>query len=112
METKDTVMGYHDLHSLWQKWSKDTHSTVIVYQLDCYKTVAEAQAEISFKAGYEEAVRNLQDPEVLAIADEALKEEKKAGIREVVEWIDKNLPYSVGEMNGLVWEDKKEKWGL
>ena len=41
------------------------------------------------KEGIEEAQSRFHSPEVLAIADEALKAERKAGIRDVVEKLEK-----------------------
>ena len=40
--------------------------------------------------------------------------EQKAGIKEVVDWIKENIviPYPVGSVGYLRWQDKLRDWGL
>jgi len=65
----------------------------------------EKQAEVSFKAGYDEAIKK-----VLALRMESrewgLKEGRKNGIREVVEWINNNHETT------SVWSVSLERWAI
>lgn len=75
--------------------------------------VAQAQAEISWKAGIKEAQNRLHSPEVLTIAEEALNGERKAGRREVAEWIDAWWERGkCGKQNWYELEAKLKEWGL
>ena len=107
MEAKDTVMDRKQLKKVYAIW--ETLSAMGTPNFIDYSQ--QYQAEISFKAGYEEAVRKLKDPEVLAIADEALKQEKLEGIREVVEWFEKNA-YYCPEVDYGKWKSQLKEWGL
>ena len=65
------------------------------------------QAEASFKAGYEEGRKGCP---ALEVQGQVYLEGKKAGIREVVEWItaedlDTELPWNM-------WEAKLKEWGI
>ena len=82
MKAKDTVMTAKQLQVVVTKYV----SEVAPIQVDCtdsplHQRLREAQAEISFKAGYKQAV--LQNG---LIYDKG----RKAGIREVVEWVKEN----------------------
>ena len=74
--------------------------------------VAEAQAEISFKAGYEAKESEF---EVARIAlSEVYGNGHKAGIREVVEWIEKNILMNFGIVSVRTdeWQAKLKEWGI
>ncbi len=75
------------------------------------------QSEISFKAGIEEARNRLYSPEVLEIADMALKDERKAGIKEVVDTViftDITGEVQIKELflRHESGQAKLKKWGL
>ncbi len=84
MEAKDTVMILIDPTPTVEKFIKE-------------------QAEISFKAGEQEADKKwrqiLEDSVVLA---------KLAGRREVVEWVNNNVLVQ----RGLAWQAKLKEWGI
>ena len=66
----------------------------IYYNCTCGR---EAQAEITWKA-----------------RDNEVGDARKAGQRDVVEWIDKNMccPYPVGSVGYIKWQKKRKRWGL
>ena len=78
------------------------------------ESLLEAQAEISFKAGIEEAFsRYKESPEYIL----KLMSTKLEGIREVVEWIKRNDFYNGTDPAGIcienpLWQAKLKKWGL
>ena len=69
------------------------------------------QAEISFKAGFNEALTTV-------VATREYDEGKQAGRREVVDWVKSNRETPLGEdtLGYYVWEEalqaKLKKWGL
>ena len=69
--------------------------------------IAEDIFGISFKAGIEEAQNRLHSQEVLGIAEEALKKERQAGIKEVVEWINHHTNIRLPQ-----WQAQLKSWGL
>ena len=100
MEAKDTVMTERQLAKLFPATGKQ---------------IREAQAEVSFKAGYEEAVKVLRKhPGVVAIVDEALKEEKQAGRKEVVEFTFLfNRDITLNQMRATnLYQKQMEEWGI
>jgi len=119
MEAKDTILDYDQLRKICV--GKDI--TI------CDATnAAKAQAEISFKAGYEEGMKSQGTPRTdleCELADEEFRKEfhiarkdtnmelYKAGIREVMEWI-----YNFTENNAVApnfydeWQTKLKKWGI
>lgn len=81
----------------------------------------EVQAEASFKAGYD--YRHIEDLEIQDILMNALGvrlEEREAGRREVIEWIESHHEGPsvwCGSMerwllSPVEWERQKEEWGL
>ena len=109
MKAKDTVQLFRIRHLVWCEDGTlvDTNLSHVM------KTVAEAQAEISFKVGCQEgwdmAKKELEtNPEILRIAREELEEAKKAGIKEVVEWMMENYP----EVCDNHLEAKLKEWGI
>lgn len=99
MEAKDTVMEQFDKR---------------------HKRIAEAQAEVSFKAGMKESADQYEK----WIQKTVIPESKKAGIREVVECVkeidraDKKLPIlNVDGTDYTVllckdWQAKLKEWGI
>jgi len=76
------------------------------------RAIAKAQAEISFKAGYEAKESEF---EVARIAlSEVYGNGHKAGIREVVEWIEKNILMNFGIVSVRTdeWQAKLKEWGI
>ena len=104
----------------------EANATVIkTNNYNCCNTLDERlleQAEVSFKAGCQEgwdkAKEELEtNPEILRIAREELNEQKKAGIREVVEWGEEDCPHfptvSMKKRQCTeCWQAKKEEWGI
>ena len=79
-------------------------------------SVAKAQAEISFKAGYDLAKEELAGIQILNFRDG-----KRAGRREVVEWINemadienfKDAPKLIGfTILSEDWQAKLKEWGI
>ena len=75
------------------------------------QAIAIEQAEISFKAGIEEAQNRLCSLEVFEIAKEALSKERLAGIREVVEWSMQNDPNN-NFWKSRCWQAQLKEWGI
>ena len=76
----------------------------------------EAQAEISFKAGYEAHKAELCDNCDTPLLREGelyqmLNEAKRAGQQEVVEWIEKHKPYMAFHCESE-WQAQLKKWGI
>jgi len=104
MEAKDTILTQKQFEKAEKqgKWADD------------YNPILEAQAEISFRAGAREEARLCQ----LAVQDAC-----KAGIKEVVDWINQNHEEMIdgwAGKNKLVgldidpkdWQAKLEEWGI
>ena len=73
---------------------------------NCHNTLEERLAEqdrISFKAGYKEALEG-------AVMEGGYESVKKAGIREVVEWVEGNI-MGVG-LDYRRWQAFKKKRGI
>lgn len=105
MEAKDTVMHLDDID---EGRMPDSYGSL--------RKALKKQAEISFKAGKQEGIR---------LTAVALDESKKAGIREVVEWIEDNAgldaPKLIDKLNtGSTfipigtekWQAKLKEWGI
>ena len=89
MEAKDTVMNSSELRLLCVKAYKDATGEVVspfAIDMTCPVIIAQAQAEITFKEGYNKAVKDAVEP-----IENAFKGGKRAGIREVVEWLKDRL---------------------
>ncbi len=111
MEAKDTVMTKHQaeealnptLRLVKRFFGTDEKVTGRDAILCC------RQAEISFKAGYEEG-KEYAFSEVLSDYNDA----KKAGKREVARYIKKNWScrYPVGSSGYEEWQAKLKSWGI
>jgi len=114
MEAKDTMMKAGDLcRKVCQDYRSATLEAKDCASLDCEKCQLEAQAEISFKAGYEQCASELEKNYLLKW--------KKAGIREVMEWLQANCRYQIEagisgrELATFVigeWQAKLKEWGI
>ena len=76
------------------------------------KRIAQAQAEISFKAGHKHALEG-------AVIEGGYESVKKAGIREVVESLKKPCPHSydcISQVNigscAICWQAQLKDWGI
>ena len=93
MKAEDTAKTYGELmHYCIDKGIKEP----VDYDLNL------AQAEISFKAGYQQA---LQEHEW----DDNYYLGKTAGIKEVVDWIQKHQPYMAFHCN-KDWQSQLKEW--
>ena len=113
MEAKDTVMSNSKIEEL-----KDTLTEIVASALsdndiadrvDEILTIVKKEAEISFRAG---AIEGYQT----GFLDGA-KVDRKAGKREVVEWINKHLRESPACsydfcFGGKAWRAKRKEWGI
>ena len=99
-------LDFHQTNNIMELYSKceflNRHET------EKLKRQAEITGDIAFKAGIEEAQNRLHSTEVLTIAEEALKEARLAGIKEVAEWVDKNM-WKQGSIEK--WQSQKKEWG-
>lgn len=97
MEAKDTVMSFSNLDYYWRRGlaKENDHN-------DAAFAVAKAQAEISFKAGYKQAIE-----------DQTIEVEKayKLGIREVVEFVvaNKMIPLCDYRITGTIRQDEEHR---
>lgn len=108
MEAKDTAMS----------WDKIVKLTGFVSDVDSHpakrmRELSKKQAEISFKIGKTEGVA-----ESLLPALKAIEKSRKAGQREMVEWIEKHALREkaiLGDNRILLaadWEDQLKEWGI
>jgi len=116
MEAKDTVMVDEQLKDL-QDEGLVYPGDVIILQRD----TAQVQAEISFKVG-----KTLGVAESLQPALKAIENSRKAGIREVVDWVDGcistgdcfqedgSVAYRAGDivMTKVLWQAQLKEWGI
>jgi len=94
MEAKDTVIQLKALPKQIFEGTEDTRATKVAYVAG-WKDGTERQAEISFKAGEDQGYKNGSIDGYNTAKQEALKSHleglsagRKAGIKEVVEWIN------------------------
>ena len=89
MEAKDTVLHLDDID---EGRMPDSYGSL--------RKALEKQAEISFKAGYGEGVKNHHG---------CCQMDYKAGIKEVVDWVEEHT-HNIEEWTG--WQEQKEEWGM
>ena len=102
MEAKDTVMGKEQWDNIFYRGSGTLGG------------ICKKQAQISFKAGYE--------TKCLEMCGHAIREVRKAGIKEVVDWMNEamaftnseNLPPNILRIDFKYdkWQAKLKEWGL
>ncbi len=109
MEAEDTVMNSGQMNQ----------AVLANLELPMGQAIATKQAEISFKAGYDEGRLYGQAEGRLGKSVEDYERGIKAGIEEGVEWIEEHSSLlSVGDIPDKVtiWEDawqaQKESWGI
>ena len=73
------------------------------------EVILKAQAEISFKAGGEEEAKGGHNSISFL---EGYQEGKRAGIKEVVEWINQQSYTGLKHMPTSKWYAKLEEWGI
>jgi len=84
-EANDTVMN-KELQKTYGI-EKPQHIAALEWQAEITWKARQPEIDDAFKAGIEEAQNRLHSPEVLALAEKALKEERQKGIKEVVECV-------------------------
>ena len=116
MEAKDTVMSPADMKRIASKLTDGFRHYLLPDE------AAEAQAEISFKAGQKEEreksygdIADIVAKVMVNYLKPIMEKAKKVGIREVVEWV--NERQKLGYLSphcgfGLLWQAKLKEWGI
>lgn len=102
MKAEDTIMSQ-------EQRNEATRPYIQVDRFRMQQNLLEAQAEISFKAGYEE--RELVEVPLADLLERSYKE----GIKTVVEWIENNKEYIYGlfpVINSQAWQAFKGSKGI
>lgn len=125
--TRKCICDMYDKVPFYSPWDVNNTELHHCYECDAYHEGKLEQSKLSFpagekqgyKKGYKGAVRNLQDPKVVAIADKALKEERQAGRKEVVEWVNASVKDSRIELitkflpiSEKEWQAQLKEWEL
>ena len=108
MEAKDTVMTTAKYNQISKAWHIEKDISELYIEIDFLNAhqiaMLQAQAEISFKAGYEQ-LKNEYDKD--------MKQHRLAGIREVVEWVNsRNIISNTETRHGQEWQVQLKKWGM
>ena len=119
MEAEDTVVSREQIQEFIRLHKDEILSTPDAWKEE--RMIAEAQAEISFKAGYDEAVR-FTHRQFDANLPEIMEQSRLLGMREVVEWLNQNClgcqsntPCNRNEYLGFhkpSWQAKLKEWGI
>jgi len=135
MNWEDTVMNEEQIDKIClnEPMTPFDHSIRNKSVLSCGTKIAQAQAEIAFKAGQEstkeghEAISYLEGYQEGKKAGEdkgyaqarnhcedvLLPQERLAGIKEVVEWIEEHTyPDGTYEWTDLGWQRQCKEWGI
>ena len=118
MEAKDTVMsiGYMKTLILAKHCSPETTAKDIIIT-DVEQDLVNEQAELSFKAGYEQVWKD-------GVIQEVFNEGKKVGRKEAVDWVYKNAGLGAKTIEELnkgyqfipirrdKWQAKLKEWGI
>lgn len=121
MEAKDTVMSDAAIRGsclgegLYFGGELDeTGSSDMPILMPQFRRIALAQTEISFEAGYKQAKEDM-DIQLVSLAELCLSH-RKAGIKELMEWVIANEPRTifVSEQQEFKakWQAKLKEWGL
>ena len=116
MEAKDTVMDEQKQRILLNSWIANHFGDSVEDWLKyIILDVAQVQAEISFKAGWEECKR-------LGLNEDAWLDGNSKGIKEVVGWIERNRNFITLQGNNIeytdlnislrLWQAKLKEWGI
>ena len=129
MEAKDRLVGELRIHSILADERNKLNRSII----RAMKQLRKEQDEISFKAGYEEGMKSQKTPRTdleCGLADEEFRKEfhiarketdmemYKAGIKEVVEWIENNKLFALVPspkefiIGWQDWQAKLKEWGI
>ena len=128
MKAEDTVMKLDDLKAIRDAVEAQDHTYTISIILAICEAIAEEQAEISYKAGQEQA-RLEFNPDYLDFkkgVEAGRKLGRKAGIKEVVEWIERYSTHHTRELllthekdkifllviRNQEWQSKLKEWGI
>ena len=68
--------------------------------------ILEAQAEVSFRIG-----KTLSVAETMELSLKAMEDMKKAGLKEVVDWVEKHKPFMAFHCD-KDWQAKLKEWGI
>lgn len=114
MKAEDTVMSDKQIWDL-ERIKYDPNADEAGLFMSALKGVAQAQAEISFKIA-----KTLGVAETMKFSLKAMEDMKKAGIKEVVEWIGENTQNIYHNdtrhikclaLNIPEWQAKLQEWG-
>jgi hypothetical protein len=115
MEAKDTVINEDELIQCAIRCFK----TFPASNFKLGKEIASTQAKISFKAGLDECAKTHFKPDWEINAKNlksGMEEAKKAGIKEVIDWINEDSrlqPFTqVRMINETNWQAKLKEWGI
>ncbi len=100
MKWEDTVMSEEQIEMIADRYTFRPNFAELL--------IAKAQAEISFNKGYDLGYDNAirKDSEIYEAG-------VKDGIKEVVDWVRKNLPTEYGSISTWsVWEQQLKEWGI
>lgn len=121
MEAKDTVMNDAQAVASVDTLNEDNLFEYWIGDRPLWKIIAEAQAEISFKAGKDQSLNELLAYAQSGELDKRFAEIRQAGRKEVVDYL--GLIKTIGlEDDGYVshtfvalkeeWQAKLKEWGL
>ncbi len=104
MKAENTVMDNRALLKFELKYSRDD----TFYWGAAFDAAIKAQAEISFKAGYE-AKFEMTTVTLSEVYDNGVKQ----GRKEVATWLKKNwfCPYPIGSSGYKKWQNQLKDWG-
>jgi len=94
MTHEDTVMSMKQLAEINSNMPPEAKYGEV------FEVIADKQAEISFKAGFKYALEG-------AVIEGGYQSVKKAGIREVVKWIEANYPIGTSK-----WQAQLKVWDI
>ena len=119
MKFEDTIMSGEQMSEQIQKKAKKWAVVNPAFIEDIANTIAQAQAEISFKAGYKQAKEEM-NLQLKSLAD-LLTTHRKTARQEVVDWVEGQMliagyNMTTGEDIGMIslqaWKTKLKEWGL
>jgi len=112
MKAKDTVMMPEQTRKKRKELFPHGHKDCF----ECEQFVRNAQAEISFKGGqqkeYKRWIKACMKAGMLIYAPDHLVNLHKAGIKQVVEWIEDNRMFNRKTDKWCEWQAQLKDWGL
>ena len=122
MKAEDTVMNKDKLEEVSSDAAYRKNLPYLTSGQSYIKRIAQAQAEISFKAGKDESVNELLAYAQSGELDKRFQEIKQVGIKEVVKWINSTcfdvLPEGTSpsltelSVSKKDWQAKLKEWGV